>query len=54
MPSELKSEADKFCDLARELKHDEDEEAFEATPRRIAKMPPRRREKPPSANQPDD
>lgn len=32
-----KSQADKFADLARELECDDDEEAFKATLRRVAK-----------------
>lgn len=42
------NQADKFRDLARELECDEDEEAFKAKLRQIAKTPPQHRDKPPS------
>jgi hypothetical protein len=41
------AQADKFRDLARELECDEDEDAFKAKLRQIAKTPPQHREKPP-------
>lgn len=34
-----KSQADKFCDMARELEADEDEAAFEEKVRRVAIAP---------------
>ncbi len=42
------SQADKFRDLARQLECDEDEDAFKAKLRQIAKTPPQHREKPPA------
>ncbi len=46
--AEPQSQVDRFRDLARELEADEDEEAFKAKLRQIAKSPPQHREKPPS------
>jgi hypothetical protein len=40
-----KPQVDKFRDLARQIGADEDEEAFKAKLRKIAKSPPRHREK---------
>lgn len=34
-----KAQADKFCDMARELEADEDEAAFEEKVRRVATAP---------------
>ena len=42
-----KPQPDKFRDLARELGCDEDEDAFKAKLRQIAKSPPQHREKQP-------
>ena len=50
MPDAPKPQTDKFRDLARELEADEDEAAFEATLRRIAKSPPPK----PEAGSPED
>ena len=40
MAEPVKSQTEKFRDLARELKADEDEAAFEETLKRIVKTPP--------------
>jgi hypothetical protein len=40
------SQLNKFQDLARDLGCDEDEDAFKAKLRKIAKSPPQHREKP--------
>ena len=45
-PDDTKPQADKFRDLARDLGCDEDEAAFKAKLRKIAKTPPQHREKP--------
>jgi hypothetical protein len=50
-PTDPKPQADKFRDLARELECDEDEDAFKAKLREIAKTPPQHREKPPSGSE---
>jgi hypothetical protein len=41
-----KPQAEKFADLARDLGCDEDEAAFKAKLRKIAKSPPQHRDKP--------
>jgi hypothetical protein len=41
-----KPQVDKFRDLARQIGADEDEAAFKAKLRKIAKTPPQHREKP--------
>lgn len=40
-----KPQSEKFADLARELECDEDEEAFKAKLRQVAKTPPQHRPK---------
>jgi hypothetical protein len=39
MPEQAKPQAEKFKELARELECDEDEDAFKAAVRKIAKAP---------------
>jgi hypothetical protein len=45
-PDAVPDQLQKFQDLARELGCDEDEAAFKAVVRKIAKTPPQHREKP--------
>jgi hypothetical protein len=40
LPTDPRTQAAKFTDLARELECNEDEAAFEETVRRVAKAPP--------------
>lgn len=40
-----RTQAEKFADLARELECDEDEDAFKAVVRKIAKTPPQHQPK---------
>lgn len=44
-PDGAKAQLEKFRDLARELECDDDEEAFKAKLRQIAKAPPQHRPK---------
>jgi len=47
MPNDApKPQVDKFRDLARQIGADEDEAAFKAKLRQIARTPPQHREKP--------
>jgi hypothetical protein len=43
---DARTQPEKFADLARDLGCDEDEAAFKAKLRKIAKSPPQHREKP--------